>query len=117
MTTGTFHSKVAGVSELNSDGSNRQKYINAFARSATPLILKREPNNPYDSNAVAVWLKARALLFFTSDVQIGYLSAEVAGEIARYLDKGGTVSATITEVTGGGRGKPTRGVNILIQKS
>jgi hypothetical protein len=36
----------------------------------------------------------------------------VAEEIARYMDKGGSVSGTITEVTGGTGKKPTLGVNI-----
>lgn len=81
-----------------------------------PLILKREPKNPYDKNAVAVWILARAFIFFTSEVQIGYLNAEVAEEIARYLDEGGSVFGTITEVTGGVGKKPTLGVNILLRK-
>ncbi len=68
------------------------------------LILKREPQNPYDKNAVAVWILARAFIFFTSEVQIGYLNAEVAEEIARYIDKGGSDE------------KRTLGVNILLTK-
>ena len=82
-----------------------------------PLIFKREPSNPYDADAVGVWIKARALLFFTSDVQIGYLTAHLAKEMARYIDKGGHLVGHITEVTGGTHDKPTLGVNILVTKN
>lgn len=110
----TFPSKVAGVSASNSNGRSRQNYIRAFCKPGMPLILKREPDNPYDKNAVAVWIKARAMLFFTAEVQIGYLSAHVAAEIADHLDNGGRARAMITEITGGSKGKPTLGVNILV---
>jgi single-stranded-DNA-specific exonuclease len=82
-----------------------------------PLILKREPSNPYDANAVAVWIKARALIFFTAEVQIGYLNEELAEEMARHIDRGGKLTGSITEVTGGTYEKPTRGVNILLTKA
>lgn len=116
MATGTFHSKVAGVTANNSDGRSRQNYIRAFCKPGMAVTLVREPNNAYDKNAVAVWIKIRSLIFFTANVQIGYLKAEVAEEIARYIDKGDHVSCQITEVTGGGRGKSSLGVNILITK-
>ena len=117
MVTRTFHSKVAGVSAKNADGYPRQKYILAFCKAGVPLILKREPDNPHDANAVAVSIKARTLIVFSAEVQIGYLNADVASEIAPYIDSGGTVRAEITEVTGGTDEKPTLGVNILLTMS
>jgi hypothetical protein len=116
MTTGTFHSKVAGVTAKNPDGRSRQNYILAFCKSGMPATLVREPNNQYDKNAVGVWITARSLIFFKSEVQIGYLNADTAEEIARYMDGGGYVSCQITEVTGGTRGKASLGVNILVTK-
>jgi hypothetical protein len=116
MTTGTFHSKVAGVTASNLNGQSRQNYIRAFCKPGMSASLIREPDNPYDTNAVGVWIKARSLIIFTADVQIGYLKADVAPEIARYMDKGGKVSCQITEVTGGNRGKSSLGVNILLTK-
>jgi len=80
------------------------------------LILKRESDNSYDKNAIAVWVKARAFIFFTDEVQIGYLNTDVAEELARYIDKGGNILGEIIEVTGGTREKPTLGVNILLRK-
>mgnify|MGYP001555385259 CR=1 FL=1 len=81
------------------------------------LVLRREPANRFDPNAIAAYVRARALLFFSAEVQIGYLNAELAPEMARYIDKGGTLNCSITEVTGGGKGKPTLGVNVLLTKA
>jgi predicted enzyme related to lactoylglutathione lyase len=113
---GQFYSKVAGVTASNPDGNDRQKYIRAFCKSGMELILRREADNKFDSNAVAVWINAKALIFFSSEVQIGYLNADIAGEISRHLDNGGHVEAKIKEVTGGNKGKKSLGVNILINK-
>jgi hypothetical protein len=114
--SGTFHSKVVGVTAKNSDGSSRQKYIGAYCRSGMSAALVREPNNQYDPNAVGVWVKARAFIFFTANLQIGYLSSDVASEVAPLLDSGHPVACQIAEVTGGVRGKNSYGVNILLSK-
>jgi len=82
-----------------------------------PLIFKREPANSHDANAIAIWIKARAFIFFTSEVQIGYLNADLAAEMARHIDHGGRLTGTVTEVTGGRGSKPTLGVNILLTKA
>ena len=113
---GQFYSKVAGVTAKNSDGKERQNYIYAFCKPRMKLILLREPENPYDPDAVAVWIKARALLFFTSEVQIGYLNSDISSEISQYIENGGRVEAEIKEVTGGTESKQSYGVNILINK-
>lgn len=105
-----FHTKIAGI---NQEG--RQKYIH-FCTLGMPLILKPEPENPYDPNAIGVWIKATALFFFTAEVQLGYLPAEIAKEISGHLKRGGAVRGEISSITGGTKGKPTRGVNILIHK-
>lgn len=116
MTSGTFHSKIAGVTAKNNDGFPRQRYIRRYCKPGIPLILKREPNNPYDKNAISAWIKATAFFFFSSEVQIGYLNADVAEELAHYIDKGGHVTGYITEVTGGTGSKKSFGVNILLSK-
>jgi len=118
MTTGKFHAMVAGVTMKNPNGKSRQDYIHTYCKPGMPIMLRREPNNPYDSNAVGVWILARALWVFTDDVQIGYLPAgHVAEEIARHMDRGGTVTGEIVNITGGTHDKPTLGVNILLNKS
>jgi hypothetical protein len=116
MPTGTFHSKVAGVTKKNANGLSRQNYIRVFCKAGMPLTLIREPNNQYDRNAIGVWITARVLIFFTGRAQIGYLNATIAAELARFLDSGKTVHCKITEITGGTLGKKNLGVNILITK-
>jgi hypothetical protein len=116
MTTGTIHTKVAGVSFKNPDGSSRQRYIRAYCAAFTPLILRREPNNRHDKNAVAVWVSVRRFIFFESEVQIGHLKSDLAAEIAHHIDHGGTVTGEITEVTRTRQDAPAVDVNIVLYK-
>jgi hypothetical protein len=75
MSNKSFHTKVAGVSKRNPDKTSRQKIIKDYVARGHSLDLKREPDNPYDKNAVGVW--------WTDHYQIGYLSSEVAEEISK----------------------------------
>lgn len=109
-----FHSKVAGVSHKNDNGSDRQKIIKAHCKPGMPLILKRERHNRYDRHAISIWIKTPSLLFFSSEAQIGYIKSDSSEELSYYMDKGQRVAATITEITGGEAGRPTRGVNIEV---
>ena len=109
----TFRSKVRGVAQKNQDGNERQKYISSYCKPGMDLVLKREPTNPHDRNAIGVWVVAK-MLFLPKTVQIGYLGAEVAKELAPVIDNNGEVTAKITEVTGGTKDKRERGVNIEI---
>jgi len=110
-----FHTKVAGVTKRNGDGTRRQSLIARYCKPGMPVILKREPDNPYDKDAVGVWIKARVFFFFKAEVQIGYLNRGVAQEIARHMDRGSEVRAEISDVTGGCDGK-SYGVNLFIEK-
>ena len=51
------------------------------------LILKREPENPYDENAIQVW---------TSDILLGYIAREYAADWALHFDSEGTPEARLT---------------------
>ncbi|MEA5126243.1 HIRAN domain-containing protein [Xanthomonas floridensis] len=113
---GTFHAKVVGVLVSNANGISRQAYIAKFCRIGMPVVLHREPANPYDANAVAVFITARVLIFFSASVQIGYLPADLAPEIARHLDQGGKVTAVVSKITGGSESKRSLGVNLRITK-
>jgi len=73
-------------------------------RQGDRVVLKREPENPYDANAVAVLRESGECL--------GYLKREHAEWMAEVLDKGRQVQAKITLLTGGTRDKPSRGVVI-----
>jgi hypothetical protein len=97
--------KVVGVTKNNPDGRNRQKIIGACC-PLEKLKLEHEDDNPVDPNAVAV---RRA-----NGQQIGYLSAEIAAEVTRRSEQGYRHGAYITAITGGTKGKATRGVNLLL---
>ena len=77
------------------------------------LIVKREPDNPYDEFAISIWVKTRSLAFFGTERQVGYLNTLVAEDLAPYLDKGGWTRITVSDVTGGG--DKNYGVNIFIE--
>jgi hypothetical protein len=102
----TIHSKIAGVSFNNDDGSSRQEIIRQFCHAGDPLTLKREPNNPYGrGNAIAVHL--------ASGQQVGYIEHGLSRDLAPKIDAGTRLSVTVAEVTG--TDQSTLGVNIAIE--
>ena len=96
-----IHSKIAGVTYTNADGSQRQKIVTKCSLGER-LRLEREPNNPYDANAIK--------LLRLNGEQIGYVTARLATDLAQYVDSGVQMEVRITEFTGGG--EKTHGVNI-----
>ncbi len=103
-----FYSKVVGITQTNADGSRRQR-VAACCKQGEKLRLVREPDNHYDPNAVMVER--------LSGEQLGFLSRELADEIAPRLDRGSRVDVEVAQLTGGGlfSGK-AYGVNIRITK-
>lgn len=79
--------------------TNRQSIISSMAKhgvleSGHLLNLKREPENPYDSHAIAViGPKARKL---------GYINRILAAELAPYIDTGAEVHACVNRLLGDG---------------
>jgi hypothetical protein len=94
-----------GVYTLNIVGESFKKEIK-LCREGEGLILKREPDNKYDRNAVAVLRE--------NGGPIGYLSRDDAEWIGRIMDEGGRVDAKIKRITGGERDKPSYGVVIYV---
>ena len=65
---GAMHGKIVGV-----------RYYNGYATNGETVVLRREPHNEYDSNAIKV-----------SNVQgeqIGHLPRGLAAKLARYMDE------------------------------
>jgi hypothetical protein len=60
-------------------------------------VLKREPSNRHDKNAVAVLLEVPRFggLFGTQLVQVGYIKANTAKSLARKMDEGTNVKAIV----------------------
>ncbi|MHC5539120.1 HIRAN domain-containing protein [Singulisphaera rosea] len=103
---GRMHSKVAGVTMTNDDGSSRQHLIRRYCRAGQRLVVVREPDNPYDTHAVAIYL-ARP------KASIGFIGSHISPFLGATIDRGGRVDVTISEVTGGKGGK-YYGANIVI---
>ena len=94
---------VIGVTFANADGSSRQEIIGNCTKG-DELILLREPNNPYDMNAVKVCtlrkqgFLSRLLRRKPVLSQLGYLSEYVASKIAPLMDEGVHVQAVVNEI-------------------
>jgi hypothetical protein len=108
-----FHSKVAGTTRQNEDGTDRQQIIRDNLKPGMEFIHKREPNNPYDEWAISLWVKTKSLGVFEADRQIGYLNTSIACDLGPYLDRGGWLRITVSEITGGN--DRNHGVNILVE--
>lgn len=80
---------VAGINRVGLSGTHRQDVIARCVRGE-PIYLVRMRDHPHDSNAVA--------LFRADGTDIGLLPREIAAEIARRLDRGSPVTASIAAV-------------------
>ena len=90
----------------------------ACCRCGDALFLEREPNNPVDANAIRLRriVCTDALDNPRLGEQLGYLSRELAEDLAHNIDKHGFVLfAKIVEVTGG-ENRESLGVNIKIEE-
>jgi len=87
----SFFIKLVGVTYRNPDGTDRQHLVRHLSIGQT-LVLKPEPTNPYDSEAVAV--------FDERGQQLGYLPQHSG--VALLIDRGAQVTATVHRVVGGG---------------
>jgi hypothetical protein len=88
------HTKLKGV-------SFHQKEIDNI-KEGDEVILIREPDNPFDKNAVAVKTN--------QGIIIGHLSRELAKKLSLFIDKGIKYKCIIENITG----KEIKGVNIKI---
>lgn len=60
-----------------------------FLQIGAPLRLKREPHNPHDTNAIAVW--------FMND-KLGYIPRSENSRLAALMDKGEKLEAQISKL-------------------
>jgi hypothetical protein len=86
-----IYSKIAGVTFDNCDGTNRQALLPSL-KKGDELELKREQNNAFDNNAVAI---------YSPKGQIGYINAELAPYISTIIDNDGSLRVIVNEITGG----------------
>jgi HIRAN domain len=99
-----FYTKIVGVSYPNPDGTDRQIIIER-CHQYEGLLLCRQPENPHDENAIAV--------FRETGEQLGYLRCELAEHLAPEMDSGRIWDGIISDITGGGPHWHTHGVNMI----
>lgn len=95
----SFHTKIAGVSF-----EGRQDVI-AGLRVDTALDLVRDPNNAFDSNAIAVSY---------GNLHLGFIRKGIAAHLAPLIDAGARYRARVASLTGGG--EKHRGVNLWVER-
>lgn len=98
-------SKVAGVTYLNSDGTDRQKIVSK-CRRGEQLILKHDPLNEHSDCAIEVRR--------TTGQQLGYVPEWLAQEIRTTIDSGYRVLAVVKEITGGDGEDSYFGANFIV---
>lgn len=92
--------RVAGVTYPNADGESRQDILRMLT-GKEPVQIRPEPTNPYDANALAVYVAVPCQGDASTVVKhVGYIPRQMAAEIAPQLD-GDHLVCTIRSVTGG----------------
>lgn len=94
-----FYTKIVGVTF-----ENRQGLISGL-QIGQELNLRREKENAYDKNAIAV---------YQGDKHLGYLKRELAHHLAICMDNHVGYTANVSQITG--LDKTTQGVNIFIHR-
>ena len=83
---GIYPIGLAGESFRNDDGSDRQREI-GLCRQREPVTLERDPQNPYDGNAIKA-VSARGIC-------IGMVPRQTAGWLAERIDSGRPATACV----------------------
>ena len=95
---------VVGESATNADGGKRQDIL-CDVEPGEPVELIREPQNPYDPNAIAVTIGGET---------VGYITREDASVLAPLLDAGRSHAALIHSIRGGVPGAAHYGCQVSI---
>jgi hypothetical protein len=79
---------VVGLSHPNKYGRDRTAFVNHLTRG-TKLVLIPEPDNPYDRNAILIYIQGDL------ENDVGYLYSSAAKKISRMIECGATFSAEV----------------------
>ena len=93
-----LHSKIAGTSFCDINKLNIKK--------GDKLILRREPNNEFDKNAIRIMWGVE---------KIGYIKKYLAKDMAYAMDQGKYYKCFVANVTGGTKNKENKGINIRLE--
>ncbi len=88
-----MYSKIVGSTFPREGQTRKGSEIIPELNAGQKLSLRREPNNKFDKNAVAVDIGKE---------QLGYIPAETAIQLAQWMDDGMEFNCFVSEVTGGG---------------
>lgn len=80
---------------------NRQKrlaYLKNFRKKDLRLVLRREPDNRYDSNAVQILVVVEPIRKYTV---IGYVPKAISGQVSAAMDAGIRLRAGLLDIIGG----------------
>lgn len=88
--------RVSGVTFDNRQAA--LAYLAKFRPSDLQTVLKRDPNNQYDRNAVKVIVKVPEI---KKQAVIGYIPATLSGGVSKLLDKGLRLKTQPLGVIGG----------------
>lgn len=111
-----IRSKIRGLTYPDpSTGEPRQTVVKKFVRPGMKLIPIYEPDNPHGSNAIGLWLYRPLPDGKTVQHHLGYIGSDLSSTVGPILRSGQPMTITVTEITGGNKEQPTRGVNILIE--
>lgn len=97
----SFHTKIVGVTF-----EGRQEVINKL-KPNTSLVIKREPDNKHDPNAIRILTE--------DNTDLGFLNKRLAKKLAPLIDSGGEFECRVTDLTGGG--EKNYGVNVAIKRN
>lgn len=95
---------VVGEAATNADGRKRQGILCAV-EPGEPVEFTREPQNTYDSNAIAVTVQGET---------VGYIAREDAAVLAPLLDAGRSHAALVHCIRGGVPGATHYGCQVSI---
>lgn len=107
----TMTIRAAGTTFENRQ--ERLQFLKQFRPNDLHVTLEREPENPLDSSAIKIVVH---ILPIAKRTVIGYVPRGLAGELAKVLDMGMSVKASLLEIIGGYSYKETLGalINITI---
>lgn len=84
----------------------RLQFLKQFPQEDLIVTLEREPNNQYDKNAIRIMVH---ILSIAKKTVIGYIPKGLTNELAKVLDMGILVKASLMQIIGGYSYKETRG--------
>lgn len=105
----TMKVRAAGVTAENRQ--ERLEFLKKFRPEDLSVTLEREPDNRYDSNAIQIVVHIRPIHRRTV---IGYVPRVLAESLAKVIDMGIHVKASLMGIIGGYSYKETLGVLIDI---